>query len=183
MTKSLIIIDMWDKYHDGNTRFQNITEQTVNRLSGLIKRWHGPVVLACYTTFLDKDNPDEWGKPEGSEVFPWKSPNIMLQQSVKGHINSGRNGLISWDTKEVLSFLNRCNTTDMFFAGASYPGCVNDRELGANSQAMAKFNNKIIIDCVINYLSIGYNDYEIIHDAYRHAIKHDLHRIVTSDHL
>ena len=183
MTKALVIIDMWDKYHDNHTRFQNIMEQTVNRLSVLIKRWQGPIVLACYNTYIDEENTNEWGKPKGSEVFPWTGPDAMLQNSIQGHINSGKNGLISWDTKEVLSFLDRCNTTDVYFAGASYPGCVKFRELGADSVKMSKYNNMIIIDCVVNQLSNGYNDYEIIHDAYRHALQVDPHRIITSDHL
>lgn len=179
MTKALVIIDMWDKYHDNHTRFQNITEQTVNRLVGLIRRWYGPVILTCYNTYIDEENKEEWGKPKGSEVFPWKGPDVMLQHSVQ----SSDLGLVSWDTKEVLSFLDRCNTTDIYFAGASYPGCVLNRELGADSPTMSKYTSRIIIDCVVNLLSHGYNDYEIIHDAYRHAIAHDLHRIVTSDRL
>lgn len=170
---------MWDKYHDGNTRFQNITEQTVNRLSKLIQRWNGPVVLTCYNTYRDTKNPVEWGKPPGSEVFPWKCPDVTLEHRV----SLSKLGLVSWDTDEVLNFLDKHNTSDVYYAGASYPGCVTGRELGANSTKMSKYNNMIIVDCVINYLSTGYNDYEIIHDAYRHALNVDSHRIITSDRL
>lgn len=176
---ALIIIDMWDQYHANHTRFQSITEQTVNRLVKLIKRWQGPVILTCYNTYRDTSNTAEWGKPPGSEVFPWKGPDMLLQHCIENI----EFGLVSWDTTEVLNFLDIHNVANIYFAGASYPGCVTERELGANSPKMSKFNNRIIIDCVVNYMSTGYNDYEIIHDAYRHAINHDSHRIVTSDTL
>jgi len=72
--KALIIIDMWDTYHPGHTRFQNILEQTVNRLSNVIKRWQGPVVLACYNTHKDLVT-NQWQTTN----LPWSSPNLLLE--------------------------------------------------------------------------------------------------------
>lgn len=170
--RALIIIDMWDTYHSGHTRFQSILEQTTNRLTNLIKRWQGPVVLACYDTHKDQSL-NQWQKTN----LPWSSPNLLLEIATNDHPN----GIIEWDKNSVFEFLVTHNTSELVYAGASLPGCILDRPLGIKSMQQ-HFNCSILIDCAINLTSTGYNEQEIIHDAYRYALKHN-YNLYTSDSI
>jgi len=170
--KALIIIDMWDRYHPGHTRFQNILEQTVNRLSNVIKRWQGPVVLACYNTHKDLVT-NQWQTTN----LPWTSPNLLLEITTNDHSNS----IIDWDKDSVFEFLVKHNTTELVYAGASLPGCILDRPLGIKSMQQ-HFNCSVLIDCAINLTSTGYNEQEIIHDAYRFALNNN-YNLYTSNNI
>lgn len=171
LDNALIIIDMWDAYHPGHNRFQNVYEQTVNRVANVVKKWTGPVVLACYNTYWNAEYND-WEKPTHN---PWSRPHILLEMAV----NSKPLGLISWDKPEVIAHLVNNQVNELYYAGVSFPGCVQDRDLGINNM---KYNSNVIIDCVIDLTSTGYNEHEIIHDTYRYALSHK-QRIVTSDTL
>tara|TARA_R110000772_G_scaffold47875_2_gene109185 strand:+ start:3716 stop:4249 length:534 start_codon:yes stop_codon:yes gene_type:complete len=171
--KALIIMDMWDAYHPGHDRFKNIIEQTVNRISKIVKSWQGPVVLACYDTVFDLQE----GCWTNSNHLPWSSPHILLEMAT----NEKSMSLISWDKAQVAEFLAKHEVHELFYAGASFPGCIMSRDLGINNMR-EQFGCIVIIDCVINLSSSGYNEHEIIHDAYRHALT-SKQRIVTSDTL
>lgn len=177
--QALLVMDMWDTYHGGHTRFQNIQEQTVSRITNVIKRFSGPVVLCCYQTTFD-DNVGDWRQPDNSSHFPWTRPNIMLENAVR---DKDKKGLISWDTDEVKNFLRSYNVNRLIYSGASYPGCVLWRPLGADN--MKEFNPVMLVDCLIHHLSTGYNEHEIIHDAYRYALNKNInpYEVITSDLL
>ena len=167
---ALIIIDMWDSYHPGHTRFQNILEQTVNRLTVLIKKWQGPVVLACYDTHQDLET-KQWQKTN----LPWSGPNHLLELAVNDH----HNGIIDWDKQRVFEFLSKNNITELVYAGASLPGCVLSRPLGLENMKH-HFNCSILIDCTVDLTSTGYNEHEIIHDTYRFALNQN-YKLHTSN--
>ena len=105
---ALIIIDMWDAYHPGHNRFQNVYEQTVNRVANVVKKWTGPVVLACYNTYWNAEYND-WEKPTHN---PWSRPHILLEMAV----NSKPLGLISWDKPEVIAHLVNNQVNELYYA-------------------------------------------------------------------
>ena len=78
-------------------------------------------------------------------------------------------------------FLVKHNTTELVYAGASLPGCILDRPLGIKSMQQ-HFNCSVLIDCAINLTSTGYNEQEIIHDAYRFALNNN-YNLYTSNNI
>jgi len=171
---ALIIIDLWDRYWPGYTRFQNIIEQTENRINKLLPGFKHPVILSSYNTYKN-----ELGKYVKQDITePWTRPSISVENCVLNHKYPN---LISWNFDEVNDFLKKQNITTLIYAGASLPGCIENRELGLLNMSK-EYKCKILIDCVIDFTSNGYNDYEIIHDAYRHAIKKN-YELITSDTL
>ena len=50
MSKALIIIDMWDKYHPGHDRFTSSFEQLALRLRWIMEKINIPIVVASYNT-------------------------------------------------------------------------------------------------------------------------------------
>lgn len=172
---ALIIIDLWDKYWPGYTRFQNILEQTENRLCSNLNRFQGPVVLSCYNTYKDENN--NYIRPHYHNE-PWTRPSLLLENCVLSHRYPN---LVSWNYNEVYKFLEKNNVSSIIYAGASLPGCIENRDLGLLNMS-SQFKCKLLIDCIVNLSSNGYNDYEIIHDAYRYALKLK-YELITSDTL
>ena len=81
---------------------------------------------------------------------------------------------------EVMNFLNMHNVTDLYFAGVSFPGCVEGRELGINNMK-DNFNCHVVIDCVLNTLSTKYTEYDIIHDTYHNVLASGLSYIHSTE--
>ena len=167
MTKALIIIDMWDKYHPGHDRLASPLEQLSLRLRWLMEEINIPIVVASYNT------------PNAYPTYdtPWSNTNQTILDGLRDH--TGDN-LVSWDKDEVMKFLNSHNVTDLYFAGVSFPGCVQDRPLGMNNMK-DNFNCHVVVDCVLNMASIKYTEYDIIHDTYHNVFKSELSYIHSSE--
>jgi len=160
MKKALIIIDMWNSFPKGNNRYDSLVEQIMLKLFKFIlnEDTEIPVILACHETYR-KDN--IW-VDTGQE---WKSPNNTLWEATERY----EHGLVSWDKKEIDEFLKLHEITDLYYAGVSYPGCVEDRPVGINNMN-GKFFCHIIADCVLNMCGTGYTDAEIIEETYYYLL-------------
>ncbi len=155
MIKAVIIIDMWDTYPPGNKRFDNLIEQIMLKQLDFIKRANTPIVLACHDTF-EKDG--MWIDVGN----PWKAPQDTLYDAM----TQKKNGLVSWDKDEIMKFLRLHEVTDLYFAGVSFPGCVQNREVGINNMKHDFFCH-VIPDGVLNMISQVYTEFDIVHDTYR----------------
>ena len=167
MSKALIIIDMWDKYHPGHDRFTSSLEQLSLRMASLMDRINIPIVVASYNA------PDE--NPNYED--PWSNTNRTIIDSFQRH--TGDN-LFSCHEDEVMKFLNSHNVTDLYFAGISFPGCVQGREVGINNMK-DNFNCHVVIDCVLNTQGHNYTEYDIIHDTYHQVLTSGLSYIHSTD--
>jgi nicotinamidase-related amidase len=176
MTKALIIIDMWDKYHPGHDRFTSPLEQLALRLRWLMEKINIPIVVASYNT--PQINPNY--------KAPWSTTNQTILDGLRNYTEDPRkkiinsNDLVSWDKDEVMKFLNSHNVTDLYFAGVSFPGCVQARSLGMDNMK-DNFNCHVVVDCVLNTLGPEYTEYDIIHDTYHHVFKSGLSYIHSSE--
>ena len=155
MIKAVIIIDMWDTYAPGNKRFENLLEQLMLKQLDFIKREDSIVVLACHQTFKEDDIWKDMG-------HSWKAPHDVLYDAM----TEKKNGLVSWDKDEIMKFLRLHDVTDLYFAGVSFPGCVQHREVGINNMKHDFFCH-IIADGVLNMISQVYTEFDILHDTYR----------------
>jgi len=168
MIKALIVIDMWDKYLPGHDRFTSSLEQLSLRLASLIGRINVPIVVASYNT------PNETPNYE----YPWTDTNQTIVNALYGrHPNDT---LVSWNKDEVTNFLNLHHVTDLYFAGTSFPGCVQGRELGMNNMK-DNFNCHVVIDCVLNTSGCHYTEYNIIHDTYQQVLTSELSYVHSTD--
>jgi len=150
MTQALMIIDMWDKYHSGYDYLKPYIQHTVVRIAQTLERFEGPVVLACYDT--DGNN-------------PWTAPHHLLEMQCQGR----NDRLISYNTAEVVNFLEKSNTQHLYYAGASLPGCIENRPLGIQYMK-ASYNYSVVVDLICNLATKCYNTMDIIHESYRYAI-------------
>ena len=155
MIKAVIIIDMWDTYPPGNKRFDNLIEQIMLKQLDFISKSDAPIVLACHDTF-EKDN--TW-KDNG---HPWKAPQGTLHNAM----TQRNHGLVSWDKDEIMKFLRLHEVTDLYFAGVSFPGCVQGREIGINNMKHDFFCH-VISDGVLNMITSSYTEFDILHDTYK----------------
>tara|TARA_R110002074_G_scaffold385340_1_gene566395 strand:- start:145 stop:660 length:516 start_codon:yes stop_codon:yes gene_type:complete len=169
MSKALIIIDMWDKYLPGHDRFTSSIEQLSLRLASLMIRINTPIVVATYDT--PNENPNY--------KTPWTNTNQTIIDALYGKPTPDDN-LVSWNKDEVMKFLNSHNVTDLYFAGISFPGCVQGRELGINNMK-DNFNCHVVIDCVLNTGGVHYTEYNIIHDTYQQVFASELSYIHSKD--
>ncbi len=162
MKKALIIIDMWNSFPKGNNRYDILVEQIMLKLfKFILEDPNIPIILACYETYR-KDN--IW-VDTGQE---WKSPNNTLWEATERH----EHGLVSWDEKEIDEFLKLHEITDLYYAGVSYPGCVENRPVGIKNMN-GKFFCHIIADCVLNMYGTGYTDAEIIEETYYYLLSNN----------
>ena len=170
---------MWDKYHSGNDRFTSLLEQMSLRLkSRMYKIDKIPIVVASYNT----------PNPTPDSTNPWSTTNQTILDGLRDYTDTedprkkimNPNYIVSWDKDEVVKFLNSHNVTDLYFAGTSFPGCVRSRPLGIDNMK-DNFNCHVIIDCVLNTLSIKYTEYDIIHDTYHNVLASGLSYIHSSE--
>ena len=105
---------MWNKYHPGHDRFTSSLEQLSLRLNDLIKRTSLSIVVASHNT----PNSGTHSKT------PWSTTNQTILNGLHDH--TGDN-LVSWDRDEVMKFLNLHKVQDLYFAGVSFPGCIQHR--------------------------------------------------------
>jgi hypothetical protein len=179
MSKALIIIDMWDKYHPGHDRFTNLLEQLSLRLKSKMHKMDKiPIVVASYDTPIIFHGLIQ----KKSSETPWSTTNQTILDGLRDYTDTeDPHYIVSWDKDEVVKFLNSHNVTDLYFAGASFPGCVRSRPLGIDNMK-DNFNCHVIIDCVLNTLGIEYTEYDIIHDTYRNVFVSGL-SYIHSDEL
>jgi len=181
MSKALIIIDMWDKYHSGQDRLTSPLEQLSLRLKNRMHKIsliNIPIVVASYNT----------PNPTPDSKNPWSTTNQTILDGLVNYTNNedqhknalNSNYLVSWDRDEVIKFLNSHNVTDLYFAGASFPGCVLSRPLGM-WKMQSDFNCHVVIDCVLNTLSSKYTEYDIIHDTYHNVLASGLSYIHSTE--
>ena len=173
MSKALIIIDMWDKYHPGHDRFTSSLEQLSLRLNDLIKRTSLSIVVASHNT----SNSGRDFRSLKDFGTPWSTTNQTILQGLHDH--TGDN-LVSWDRDEVMKFLNLHKVQDLYFAGVSFPGCIQHRPLGM-LKMQNSFNCHVVIDCVLNTLGPKYTEYDIIHDTYHTVLISGLSYIHSSE--
>ena len=167
MSKALIIIDMWDKYHPGHDRFTSSLEQLSVRLKSRMHKIDKiPIVVASYNT----PNPN----PDYNSL--WNTTNQTILNGLLNH----QHHLVSWNKDEVMKFLNSHNVTDLYFAGISFPGCVRSRPLGIDNMK-DNFNCHVVIDCVLNTLGHNYTEYDIIHDTYHNVLASGLSYIYSTE--
>ncbi len=167
MIKALIIIDMWDKYLPGHDRFTSSLEQLSLRLASLMGRINSPIVVASYNT--PNENPNY--------KYPCYTNQTIIDALPDHHPNDN---LVSWNKDEVMNFLNLHHVTDLYFAGVSFPGCVQGRELGINNMK-DNFNCHVVIDCVLNTQGHNYTEYDIIHDTYHQVLISELSYVHSTD--
>jgi hypothetical protein len=102
---------------------------------------------------------------------PWGDTNktilLALEQLEQ---NDKIDSLVSLDKDEVMKFLTSRGVTDLYFAGVSFPGCIQGRPLGIDDMKN-DFNCYLIADCVLDTLGNGYTEYDIIHDTYKEVFR------------
>lgn len=150
MTQALVIIDMWDKYHSGYDYLKPYIQYTTTRIAKTLDKFNGPVILACYDT-------------DGTN--PWTAPHHLLQMKCADK----NNRLISYNTTEIENFLEKFEIKHLYYAGASLPGCIENRPIGINSMK-SRYNYSVVIDLVCNLATTLYNINDIIHESYRYAV-------------
>ena len=163
MSKALIIIDMWDMYYPGIDRYDRLIEQLSLKLKKLMEQIDMPIVISSYTT--------------PNYELPWTAVNHTITKGLENHTGDS---LVSWYENDVIDFLNLHNITDLFFAGVSFPGCVQSRPLGIDAMK-ENFNCTIVADCVINLLGNEYTEHDIIHNTYTEIISSDYQYICSKD--
>jgi nicotinamidase-related amidase len=118
-----------------------------------------PVILASHDTSKVEGKWQDTG-------LPWKAPNDTLLEGT----NAYKDGIVSWDKDEVMTFLRSHEVTDVYFTGVSYPGCVEARPIGLNNMKK-RFNCHVVADCVLNTAGTGYTDFDILHETYVYLLK------------
>jgi len=159
MNKALIIIDMWDQYIPGNKRFDGLLEQLGLKLQGFMQQSDMPVVVSSYPNINHDFN----------DTSNLKGTSNMIQHGLFCHAGDS---IVSWDKEEVLTFLKLHNVTDLYFAGVSFPGCVQGRQLGIDAMK-DDFNCFIVADFVLDLLSLNYTEYDIINSTYTAILQSD----------
>tara|TARA_R110002074_G_scaffold27709_4_gene80285 strand:+ start:121 stop:756 length:636 start_codon:yes stop_codon:yes gene_type:complete len=159
MKKAVIIIDMWDSYPKGNNRYDNLVEQIMLKLFKFILNDTGiPVILACHETYRKDGIWLDTGQA-------WTSPNNTIWEATERY----EHGLVSWNEKEIIEFLKLHEVTDLYYAGVSYPGCIEGRPVGINNMS-DKFFCHVIADCVLNMCGTGYTESEILEETYYYLL-------------
>ena len=157
MTSAIMIIDTWDKYYPGLSFLQTPMERTVLRISKVLQRWQGPIVLAAYQTELP---------PDQAVNFPWKHPHHLIQTAVSRRDNT----ITSWNTDEVNVYLKNNNVNHLYYTGFSIPGCIEHRELGIHNMTAAGYKCEVVVDCCLNLMSHNMDEADIIHETYKYSI-------------
>lgn len=163
MAQAIIIIDTWDNYLPGHNFLAPVMEYNMTRICATVRRFTGPVVLACYDL--------------GAGSHPWQACHHLVEH----HVRSMKHHMVSSDTEEVTEFLESHNVNTLNYMGFSLPGCIEYRPLGIK-QMQDSYKCNVVIDCTVNLLSTNFTHPDILHSTYRYAITSN-YNVVFGEHL
>lgn len=140
--KAMIVIDAWDSRQVSNSFFQSAHEEMIQNIRRVMQ-------ILPYAVFANY-NSERYAPHPNLEQGPWSDTDRCC---------------FSIDHDHVVTWLNQRGVTDLYFAGASMPGCVDNRPLGLRH--IGEYRKHIIMDCVLHTTSLHPTVLGMTHDTYQ----------------